>query len=188
VHGFRYMMIQDVAQPTKDTCIGMVVRSAAPSASSFTTNNPIINAINSAVVWGQASNLMSLPTDCPQRDERKGWMGDASLTVDEALYNFKLAPFYYNFLDLIRVSQGPKGEVPDTVPLSFGSQQGDPSWGSGYNNIVWNLYKHNGDTGIVANHYPAVKKWADFLWSQYNTSGLIQMVNSTLNPCCMSLV
>jgi alpha-L-rhamnosidase len=118
---------------------------------------------------------MSIPSDCPQRDERKGWTGDASLTVDEALYNFKLAPFYYNFLNLMRAEQSDKGEIPDTVPYSFGSRTGDPSWGSAYNTIAWQLYLHYGDTDILKNHYPSIKKWADFLYSQANATGLANM-------------
>jgi len=79
---------------------------------------------------------MSVPSDCDQRDERKGWMGDAALTSEEALFNFDMPAFYQSFLLNIQDAQGADGSVPDTVPLTFGSQEGDPSWGSAYPTIV----------------------------------------------------
>ena len=79
------------------------------------------------IQWGQLSNLASIPSDCPQRDERKGWMGDAGITADEAMYNFDLANFYRNYLNLIHDAQDTDGSVPDTVPFSYGFPKADPN-------------------------------------------------------------
>ena len=71
---------------------------------------------------------MSLPTDCPQRNERRGWMGDAGLSVDEALFNFDYVPFYLGFLQQILDVQTADGAVPDTVPFTVGYSPADPNW------------------------------------------------------------
>lgn len=126
-HGFRYVQVQNSWNtPSEADIQGIVVHSYMPQAGSFNSSSQVINQIQSNILWGQASNLMSVPSDCPQRDERKGWSGDAALSVDEALFNYKLSSFYTNHAQNILDAQGPNGEVPDTVPWTFGSLRGDP--------------------------------------------------------------
>ena len=138
----------------------------------FTTSNTIMNQIHHNVQWGQLSNMMSLPSDCPQRDERKGWMGDAGLTVDESLYNFDNANFYRNFLDLIHDIQTDDGQVSDTVPITYGRFPADPNWGTAYPTITWALYDHYGDVSILQKHYAHVKGWTEYLRSNWKQNGL----------------
>jgi len=95
-------------------------------------------------------------------------MGDAALSADEAFHNFDMAAFYKNFLRSIRDAQTDIGSVPDTVPLTFGSAQGDPSWGTAYPTILHGMMTYYGDTNIVKDHLPNVKlflKWLDSLAS-----------------------
>lgn len=131
-HGFRYVQVHEVSwtRSVVEYLEGIVVHSFSPSAGSFDCSSHVINQIQSNILWGQKSNLMSIPTDCPQRDERNGWSGDAALTVDEALFNFKLGSFYTNHLQNILEAQKQawKGQVPDTVPYTIGSSDGDPKY------------------------------------------------------------
>jgi len=122
-----------------------------------------MNKIQSAILWGQADNLMSVPTDCDQRDERKGWMGDAQLTSNEALYNYDIVSFYQSWLLDIADAQSSDGSVPDTTPLTFGSQQGDPSWGSAYPTIVQRLYQHYGTIDTINLHINNLESWVQHL-------------------------
>jgi len=154
---------------------GIVVHSATPPAGKFNSSSSVINQIQHNIQWGQLSNLMSVPSDCPQRDERKGWMGDSALSVDEALFNFKLAPFFTNWVQNIRDAQRNDGAVPDTVPLTFGSARGDPNWGTAYPTVVYFMYHHYGDQSILKNHYNGIKAWVDFLTSEYTSTGLANM-------------
>jgi len=176
VHGFRYVQVMGAYHnPTVNDIVGVVVHSFAPEAGSFKSNNPVLNQIQHNIQWGQLSNLMSVPTDCNQRDERKGWMGDASLTVDEALYNFKLAPFYHNWAQNIRDTQGADGSVPDTVPFTYGSIPADPNWGTAYPTTVYAVYDHYADAVFVRDHYPNIKLWVDFLTAQVAKTGIGKM-------------
>eukprot|EP01124_Arcella_intermedia_P018569 TRINITY_DN2557_c0_g1_i1.p1 TRINITY_DN2557_c0_g1~~TRINITY_DN2557_c0_g1_i1.p1 ORF type:complete len:882 (+),score=202.33 TRINITY_DN2557_c0_g1_i1:42-2687(+) len=177
VHGFRYIEIfgfkEDI--PSSDI-IGVVVHSYAPPVGSFSTNNPIINQIQSNILWSQKSNIMSIPTDCPQRNERKGWLGDSSLSVDEALYNFYLPLFYENWIqDIQDVQNTTGGNVPDTVPFCWGSLDADPNWGTAFPTITYSLFDHYGDISILQKHYLNLKLWVDYLTRRAQQSGLKNM-------------
>ncbi|CAF0899842.1 unnamed protein product [Adineta steineri] len=172
VHGFRYgsifnspnaLTVHDIECP--------VVHSETTLKGHFTTSNPIVNQIQHNIQWGQLSNIMSLPTDCPQRNERRGWMGDAALTVDEALYNFDLIKFYQNFLNLIVDVQLDDGEIPDFVPGR--NYPADPNWGTALPTITWQLYRHYGDIHILEDYYDNVRNYVEYYRGSYNKTGLI---------------
>jgi alpha-L-rhamnosidase len=118
---------------------------------------------------------MSLPTDCPQRNERRGWMGDAGLSIDETLFNFDYVNFYMNFLTMISDNQSPDGAVSDTVPFTVGFSPADPNWGTAYVTITWYLYEHTGDITIIENYYSGIQAWIDCLTGQYQKTGLAKM-------------
>ena len=127
-HGFRYIEFRGLKNGIRAedvTCF--FIHSETTVVGNFSSSNAVMNQIQHNIQWGQLSNMMSLPTDCDQRDERKGWMGDAGLTVDENLFNFDTAAFYLNFLNLIRDIQDSNGAVSDTVPLTYGSRPADPN-------------------------------------------------------------
>ncbi|UJR17759.1 hypothetical protein I4U23_004657 [Adineta vaga] len=142
----------------------------------FSSSNQVINQIQHNILWGLLSNSMSLPTDCPQRDERKGWMGDAALSVNVALYNFDFIKFYLNFLTLIMDIQLKGGFVPDTVPLSFGIYPADPSWGTALPTITWQLYRHYNDTQILRDHYASTRAYVESIHLGYRLTGLAELI------------
>ncbi len=166
-HGFRYVEVTGFpGTPILESVEGRVVHSAVEPTGAFICSNPLINRIHKNVLWGQLSNLMSIPTDCPQRDERMGWMGDAQLVAEEAIYNFDMAGFYTKFLEDIGDSQAEDGSVPDVVPAYWSLYPADPVWGTACVIIPWYLYQYYGDRRILQKYYSGIKRWVDFLSSK----------------------
>lgn len=163
-HGFRYVEILGYPDiPTLEDIEGKVVYSAVQPISKFISSNDLINKIHQNIIWGQLSNLMSIPTDCPQRDERMGWMGDAQLSAEEAIYNFDMISFYKKYLNDIKDAQREDGSIPDVVPPYWSLYPGDPAWSTAYITIAWYLYQYYGDKYILEDHYEGFKKYINFL-------------------------
>jgi alpha-L-rhamnosidase len=176
VHGFRYISVFGSPNSLSINDVEcFIVHSETTMKGYFTSNNQIINQIQHNIQWSQLSNLMSIPTDCPQRDERKGWLGDAALTINEALYNFDLIKFYLNFLNLIIDIQLNDGSIPDTVPFTSGSYPADPNWGTALPTITWQLYRHYQDIEILRNYYSNIRKYIESVRFEYNKTGLIKL-------------
>jgi len=164
-HGFRYAEIRGPRHVLDGADVeACVVHSDVKPSGTFHCSDSLINRIHRHVLWGQRSNLMSIPTDCPQRDERHGWLGDAHLSAEEAILNFDMAAFYAKFLDDLRDAQGRNGSLPDFVPAYVGGfRPADPAWGSAYITLAWLTYWYYGDAGILSGHYRGLKKYVDFL-------------------------
>jgi alpha-L-rhamnosidase len=166
-HGFRYVELTGYpGTPSLDTIRGRVVNSAVRTTGSFVASNEILNQIQRLIHWGQLSNLYSVPTDCDQRNERQGWMGDAQVSAEEAMMNFDMAAFYTNFVRDIRDAQRPDGEVPDTVPHKYGRYPADPAWGTAYPLLCWYMWQQYGDKRILQENYEGLKKYEEFLRSR----------------------
>ena len=163
-HGYRYVEVTGFpGVPTADTIRGRVAYSSVRQTGSFAASKPILNGIQRIITWGQKTNLHSIPTDCNQRDERMGWMGDAQGTAEEALMNFDMAAFYTNFIRDIRDVQDDAGTITDTVPHIWGSRPADPAWGTAYPLLCWYMYQYYGDTRILEEQYAGLKKYVEFL-------------------------
>ena len=166
-HGFRYVELTGFpGTPGLDTLRGRLVHSAVEPTGSFAASKAILNEIQRIILWGQRTNLHSVPTDCPQRDERMGWMGDAHVTAEEAMLNFDMAAFYTNFVRDIRDVQGADGTITDTVPHKYGSRPADPAWGTAYPLLCWYMYEQYGDRRILEENYDGLKKYVEFLRSR----------------------
>jgi alpha-L-rhamnosidase len=165
-HGFRYLQVEgfpgvpDIANITIKA-----VRSSVQPNGQFSCGNPLINQIQQMIWRTEASNLYSVPTDCPQRDERLGWMNDLTVRLEESLYNFHLARFYSKFLDDVSDTQDAQGAIADTAPFRWGNTPADPVSAS-YLLMGWLLYRHYGDREILAKHFDGFKAWVDFLLSR----------------------
>ncbi|MFW9951714.1 MAG: family 78 glycoside hydrolase catalytic domain, partial [Candidatus Thorarchaeota archaeon] len=186
-HGFRYVELTGFpGVPTLETLTGLFFHSDVPQASNFHSSNQLINQIHKNIIWGQLSNLMSIPTDCPQRAERQGWMGDAQLTTEEAIFNFDMARFYIKYLRDIQLSQKEDGSLSDVVPPYWSLYPADPAWGTAYITIAWYLYYYYNDTQILRKHYDSMKKYIEFL-SSISQDDLILMgkYGDWCPPCCI---
>jgi alpha-L-rhamnosidase len=165
-HGFRYVEVTGYpGTPSLDSLRGRVVHSAVRTTGSFVASKDILNQIQHLIHWGQLSNLYSIPTDCDQRDERMGWMGDAQATVEEAMMNFDMAAFYTNFIRDMRDAQKPDGGIPDTVPQR-GDWPTDPVWGSAYPLTCWHMWQQYGDRRVLEENYEGLKKYEKFLQNE----------------------
>ncbi len=165
-HGFRYVeMTGFPGVPNKESLEGIFFHSNVENVGSFNCSNDLINKIHNNVIWGQLSNLMSIPTDCPQRDERQGWMADAHLAAEEAILNFDMARFYTKYLRDIKNSQKDNGSISDVVPPYWNFYPADPAWGAAYITIAWYIYWYYNDTRILEENYDDLKKYVDFLSS-----------------------
>jgi len=174
-HGFRYVQVEGFpGKPDLDSLLGRVVHTSFGWKGSFECSDELINRIQSNSVWGFRTNFHSIPTDCPQRDERQGWMGDAHVSADAALYNFDIVPAYTKFLQDIQDAQGPNGEVPDTVPHVWGCNPGDPMWAAAYHFITWDMYRHTGDRQLLLKHYENLKAYTDLLIRETKESYIIK--------------
>ena len=173
-HGFRYAEVTGYpGVPTLESITGIVVHSSVEKTGDFFCENELINRVHECVLWGQKSNLMSIPTDCPQRDERHGWLGDAHLAAEESMYNFSMKAFYEKFLDDIAASQRDDGALPDVVPGYYKLYPADPAWGTAYITIAWDLFNFYGDRSFLCRHYTGMKKYVDFL-STLSNNGIIE--------------
>ncbi|HUV04468.1 MAG TPA: family 78 glycoside hydrolase catalytic domain [Armatimonadota bacterium] len=163
-HGFRYVQIDGFpGRPSLGTLLGCVVHTDFPRRGAFECSDQLINKIQSNSVWGYRTNFHSIPTDCPQRDERQGWLGDAQSTSDMAFYNFDTAAAYTKYLQDIQDVQGADGRIPDTVPHVYGGNPGDPMWAGAYLFIAWDMYRHSGDGQLLGRHYEGFKRYVDML-------------------------
>jgi alpha-L-rhamnosidase len=165
-HGFRYIQVEGYpGRPTMASIAIKRIRSAAAPSGSFECDNELVNRIQRLVYQTEAANLHSVPTDCPQRDERMGWMNDLTVRLEESLYNFNLARFYTKFLADVGDTQAADGSITDTAPHKYGKRPADPVSAS-YLLMPWMLYQHYGDTAAMARHYDGCKAWVDFLASR----------------------
>ena len=164
-HGFRYVELTGYpGEPSAETLEARFVHSDVERSGTFSCSNDLINHVHANVLWGQLSNLMSIPTDCPQRDERHGWLGDAHLSAEEAVFNFDMSGFYAKFLEDIRLAQKEDGSLPDVAPPYLPSlYPADPAWSAAYAALTWLHYEHYEDPKVLARHYPNLRKYVEFL-------------------------
>ncbi len=163
-HGFQYVEITGFpGVPTLENIEGLFIHTDVPKISNFVCSKDLINRIHKNIIFGQLSNFMSIPTDCPQRDERHGWMGDAQLTIEESIFNFNMARFYTKYLRDIKLSQKENGTLSDVVPPYWKFYPADPAWGTAYITIAWYLYWYYNDTKILEDNYEPMKKYINFL-------------------------
>src|SRR5215210_1940800 len=168
-HGFRYVEVTGYpGEPPIGAITGRVVHSATPPTGSFECSNEMVNELQENILWGQRGNFLSVPTDCPQRDERLGWMGDAQVFVRTAAFNMDVAAFFEKWMVDLEDAQSPEGAFPDVAPLLTGSglmdlSRGAPAWGDAGIIVPWTIYRTYDDTRIVERHYDAMTRWMEYL-------------------------
>ncbi len=164
-HGFRYVELTGFpGKPDLDAVTGIVAYSDTPPVGTFECSNPLVNQLQSNIVWGQRGNFLAVPTDCPQRDERLGWMGDAQVFIRTATYNMDVSRFFTKWCQDVEDAQRPDGSFTDVSPfVCCGS--GTAAWGDAGVICPWTIYRVYGDTRILERHYDAGQKWIDFLTS-----------------------
>ena len=166
-HGFRYVELTGVSEkPPADAVTGIVLGSDTPRTGEFACSDPRINQLQSNIQWGQRGNYLSVPTDCPQRDERLGWMGDAEVFVRTATGNADVQAFFSKWLVDVDDAQSPEGMFKDVSPSKSGWGGGVPAWGDAGVICPWTIYQAYGDRRILERHLPAMIKWVEWCKGQ----------------------
>ncbi len=171
--GFRYIRLTEY--PTNDIYLGdftaVVVHSDLRRTGYFSCSDPLVNRLYENVIWGQRGNFLDVPTDCPQRDERLGWTGDAQVFCRTAAYNFDVEKFFRKWLRDLAADQGPGGAVPDIIPALWGANgtHGAFAWADAATVCPWEIYRAYGNKEMLAEQFPSMKGWVDFLRSKGST-------------------
>jgi alpha-L-rhamnosidase len=177
-HGFRYVELTGLPitrHVPRDEDInivtGVVIGTDTPHAGEFSCSGPRLNQLQKNIQWGQRGNYVSIPTDCPQRDERLGWMGDAQVFVRTATTNADVAAFFTKWLVDVDDGQSPDGAFGDVSPTTMGGK-GTPAWADAGVICPWTIYQVYGDRRILAQHLPAMTRWVE--WCRVHSTGLIR--------------
>ena len=166
-HGFRFVKIEGNSAPASiDQVTGVVIHSDMIPTGSFTCSDPMINQLQHNIQWGQKGNFLDVPTDCPQRDERLGWTGDAQVFSMTAAYNFNVAPFYTKWMRDVAADQLPSGKVPHVIPDVLKGEGGSTAWADVSIIVPWTTYLTYGDKRILEVQYPSMKAWVDYMKSR----------------------
>ena len=163
-HGFQYIEVSGLKKrPSKNTVVGLALSSDTPVVGSFASSDPLLNQLHNNVYWTQRANFIDIPTDCPQRDERLGWTGDAQVYVRTATLNCDVEAFYAKWLvDLVEDGQRADGEFPMVAPVEVAGDDGGPGWADSGVICPWTIYAVYGDRRILERYYPAMTKFIAF--------------------------
>ncbi|MGG1518613.1 glycoside hydrolase family 78 protein [Paenibacillus oryzisoli] len=184
-HGFRYVeLIGYPGEPDLETITGKVVHSDTRVSGQLETSDPMVNRLYANITWGQRGNFLSVPTDCPQRDERLGWTGDAQIFARTAAYNMDVSRFFTKYVQDMVDCQQPSGAFTDVAPdagwirhknwntrLNWFAPD-NSGWGDAGVIIPWTLYLMYGDVGVLAANYDAMVKWVEYL--KHTTDDLVR--------------
>ncbi len=162
-HGFRYVEVTGFpGVPTAAALEGRVVHDDMERAGEFTSSNDLLNKIHHNMFWGIRGNYRSIPTDCPQRDERQGWLGDRGQVSRSESYMFDVAAFYSKWMTDLEDSQRPSGSIPDVSPNYWPLYNDDLTWPGTIIFVHGMLYDQYGDKRVLERGYGAMKKWLDY--------------------------
>lgn len=169
--GFRYVQVEGI-QVNPSDYQAIALHSAMTATGSFETSNPLLNQLQSNIRWGQKGNFLDVPTDCPQRDERLGWTGDAEVFSRTASFNFNVNQFFAKWLKDVKADQFPNGAVPHVIPDILNkpnagpeSQHGAAGWSDASIIIPYNMYTTYGDKQILENQYESMKAYLNYVRS-----------------------
>jgi alpha-L-rhamnosidase len=172
-YGFRYVKLtkwHGSVNPGDFT--GCVLYSDMERTGNIVTDHPLVNRLFLNALWGQKGNYLDVPTDCPQRDERMGWTGDAQVFSGTAAFNMDVFAFFGKYLyDLLQEQRARGGNVPVVVPAHDVLQNGSCAWGDAAVIIPWNMYLYYGDRSILLQQYESMKGWVDYVKSRDEAAG-----------------
>lgn len=179
-HGFQYVELSGLpGEPRTDAVTGCVIHSATPPAGSFECSHSGVNRLWLNGLWSQKDNFLSVPTDCPQRDERLGWMGDAQVFCRTAMCNMDVAAFFTKWMVDVEDAQTPEGVFPDVAPrlsedinwVGLPNLGGAAGWADAGVVIPYTMWRVYGDRRVLERHYGAMVKWVEWI-DRHNPSGL----------------
>ncbi|MBS6474887.1 MAG: family 78 glycoside hydrolase catalytic domain [Clostridiales bacterium] len=164
-HGFRYVQVEGLEEIKPECFTACVLHSGMRRTGSFECSNRLVNQLWHNILWGQKSNFVDVPTDCPQRDERLGWTGDAQIFCHTSTLQMNVALFYEKWLRDLASEQTPEYGVPHVIPNVLGLAHGAAAWGDAATVIPWELYRQYGDKNVLREQYVSMKMWVDYITS-----------------------
>lgn len=175
-HGFRYIWVEGMEQADIKLAdfIACTMHSDMEKTGTFECSNTMVNQLQSNIEWGMRSNFLDIPTDCPQRDERLGWTGDAQIFAATASYNRNTALFFEKWLRDLKAEQTKEWGVPHVVPNILGDQPGAAAWSDVATIVPWVVYETYGDKRVLEEQFESMKGWVDYITEHCNDNGLWQ--------------
>jgi alpha-L-rhamnosidase len=167
-HGFRYVELSGLpedVEPQNDWATGVVLHSDLDRIGKFESSHDKLNQLQDNITWGQRGNFLDIPTDCPQRDERAGWTGDAQVFVPTSMFNYDSHAFWKSWLTSMRDDQLENGNIPDIIPDIMG-KGGSPGWVDAATFIPWEVYLRTGDTEVLTENYQMMEDLVSWYRSQ----------------------
>ena len=166
-HGFRYVEVTGLEKkPSSDLLTALVLHTDMRPTGKFRCSNPLLNRLDRNISWGLRGNFLDVPTDCPQRDERLGWTGDAQVFVGTAAFHYDVRDFFRKWLQDLRDGQRADGAYPDVAPDVLGKHSplhfGNAAWADAGVICPWQIYRHYGDKEVLAENYDAMKRWISY--------------------------
>ncbi|MFI5236044.1 MAG: family 78 glycoside hydrolase catalytic domain, partial [Gemmatimonadales bacterium] len=166
-HGFRYVAVEGLpGPPTLGTITGIVVHSDLAETGEFVTSDTLLNKLQHNILWGQRGNFLDVPTDCPQRNERLGWTGDAQVFARTASFNLGVGGFFAKWLADLAADQYADGSVPWVIPNPLGGDSAQfaaaAGWADAATVVPWTMYLVYGDRDLLAAQFPSMRNWVDY--------------------------
>lgn len=185
-HGFRYVEVYNYpGELTTDNIRRLVMHTANPQRADAQFDDEVLQAIHEGSRGSQTSNLMQVPTDCPQRDERLGWMGDMSLSAQSMLLHFDMGPMAAAYIDSMADEMGDDGSLPDVVPFQrYGGRPADLSWSAAFLSTLTSLWQEAGDLESARKHWSAVRTHIANLQAQYLKAGALTEIPERYGDWC----
>ncbi|AMV40676.1 alpha-L-rhamnosidase [Planctomyces sp. SH-PL62] len=163
-HGYQYMEVSGLTEaPNSETVVGVAVSSATPVAGAFESSDPMLNQLHGNIVWTQRANFIDIPTDCPQRDERLGWTGDAQVYIKTATLNTDVQSFFDKWLVDLTDGQRADGQFPMVAPVKVAGDDGGPAWAEAGVVCPWTVYQVYNDKPLLERQYPSMVRYVEFL-------------------------
>ena len=170
--GYRYVRVSIEGDATLDAIVSVPISSVTEVKAGFSTGNPLVDRLFINTLWSQRANFIEVPTDCPQRDERLGWTGDAQVFAGTACYLADAQGFFRKWIRDLMADQRADGAIPHVCPdptrlhpKNYPGFFGSTGWGDAIYEVPWQMYLHYGDTDILREVLPAMIRWVDFVWS-----------------------
>jgi len=172
-YGFRYIRVNEfpggVEAADLNSFTGIAVHSEMKRTGHIATSDPMLNQLLSNIIWGQKGNFVDVPTDCPQRDERLGWMGDAQVFARTACTNFDAEQFFSKWLNDLAADQHEDGYVGSVIPDVWthvhNRSNASAAWGDAATIVPWEVYCTYGNINMLRRQFPSMKKWVDYIGS-----------------------
>lgn len=165
-YGFRYIRLDRFPKnPKPEQFQAVVLHSNLKRTGQFRCSNSLLNRLFENIIWGQKGNFVDVPTDCPQRDERLGWTGDAQVFIRTACYNFDTEKFFTKWLKDMAADQGENGRIGHVVPDILQNPKASAAWGDAATICPWELYLAYGNSEILNTQFDCMKRWIEYIGS-----------------------